>query len=213
MGGRALAHVRWIGGGSAAGKSTTAARLAAENGLHLHRTDETMSAHARRCPPRRCPHLRAFAAMSMDERWVHRSPRTMPDTFHWYRGEAFDLVVEDLLDLPADRGVLVEGFRLLPHLVAPLLTGPERAVWLLPTPRFRRAALEARGDLWAIAGRTGDPPRALANLLERDRLFTDRLREQTRRHGLRAIEVDAPLDGQQLAAQVARSLGLRAPTG
>ncbi|GAA4978192.1 hypothetical protein [Kineococcus glutinatus] len=205
-----LRHVRWLGGGSGAGKSTTARRLAAEHDLHLYATDDVMAEHARRCPPRRCPQLHAFLAMDEDERWVHRSPEEMLETFHWFRGEAFDLVVEDLLALPADRGVLVEGFRLLPHLVAPLLSAPRQAVWLLPTPQFRRAAFEARGGLWQIAGRTGDPPRALANLLERDRLFTDHLRRETHRCGLAAVEVGTGLGEPGLARLVADALGLPA---
>lgn len=39
--------------------------------------------------------------------------------------------------------------------------------------------------------RTSDPERALRNLLERDRMFTDILREETARLELSAIEVNA----------------------
>src|SRR5215211_7577064 len=66
-------------------------------------------------------------AMDMDERWVHRSPETMLETFHWFRGEGFGLIVEDLLRLPRVPGVVVEGIRLLPHLVKPLLSRPGQA--------------------------------------------------------------------------------------
>ncbi|WP_432574446.1 hypothetical protein [Kineococcus sp. SYSU DK005] len=212
-----LSGVRWLGGGSGAGKSTTAASLAERYGLRVYATDDVMAEHARRCPEARCPHLHAFAAMSVDERWVHRSPRVMLETFHWFRGEGFHLIVEDLLALSgtdgagggrAGPGVLVEGFRLLPDLVAPLLADPGRALWLLPTPDFRRAAFESRGGSWRIAGRTGDPHRALANLLERDRLFTDELREQVRRRGLGAVEVDLSCTHEQLLREVALRLGL-----
>ncbi|MEV4622381.1 hypothetical protein AB0J74_27155 [Asanoa sp. NPDC049573] len=75
--------------------------------------------------------------------------------------------------MPTDRGVVPESFRLLPELLAPLLADTRHSVWLIPTPEFRWAALESRGGLWQIAGRTSDPDRALANLLERDRLFTE----------------------------------------
>ena len=203
-----LRHVRWIGGGSAAGKSTIAARLAARHGLHVYSTDDVMSEHARRCQPAECPSLTAFGAMSMDERWLRRSPQVMLETFHWFRGEAFDLIVEDLLRLPERPGVLVEGFRLLPCLVEPLLADRWRAVWLLPTPSFRRAALQARGTLWQIAGRTSDPPRALGNLLERDRLFTDRLREETRLHGLNVVDLDSTTSADQSLRRVAAALRL-----
>jgi len=50
-----------------------------------------------------------------------------------------------LLRLPADTGVIAEGFRLLPYLVKPLLAEPGHTVWLLPTPEFSRAAFDRRG--------------------------------------------------------------------
>jgi hypothetical protein len=65
-----------------------------------------------------------FVKISMDQRWVDRSPQTMLETFHWFRGEGFGLIIEDLLALPPDQGVIAEGFRLLPHLVKPLLHDP-----------------------------------------------------------------------------------------
>ena len=88
--------------------------------------------------------------MDMDERWVNRPPEVMLETFHGFQGEGFDLVLDDLLALPPDPPVLAEGFSLLPRLVAPLLSRPRQAVWLLPTPEFRRAAFESRGSTWAI---------------------------------------------------------------
>ncbi len=203
-----LGHVYWIGGGSGAGKSTIARRLASEHGLRLYATDEVMADHGRRSAPADNPYLTGFTAMDMDERWVNRSPQTMLETFHWFRGEGFGLIVEDLLRLPAGSGVIAEGFRLLPHLVKPLLTRPGQAVWLLPTPGFRRAAFEARGSLWEIARKTSDPERALANLLERDRMFTARLGEQARRLRLNGIDVDATMTEDDLAGRVARSFGL-----
>jgi hypothetical protein len=66
--------------------------------------------HSRQSTPERCPFLHQFMAMDMDERWVNRSPKAMLETFHWFRGE---------------------GFRLLPHLVKPLLAVRSHAVWLI----------------------------------------------------------------------------------
>jgi len=202
-----LRHVHWIGGGSGAGKSTIARRLAARHGLRLFATDDAMPDHARRSAPEDSPWLSEFAAMDMDERWVHRSPATMLDTFHWFRGEGFDLIVEDLLRLPTEPAVIVEGFRLLPHLVKPLAV-PGRAVWLLPTPEFRLAAFTDRGELWKIAGMTSDPDRALHNLLERDRMFTERLAAQAKSLDLCVIKVDTTTTEDDLARRVTAALGL-----
>src|SRR5438094_10550689 len=119
-----LRHVYWIGGGSGAGKSTIARRLAARHGFHIYATDEAMADHTRRSPPDDSRLLAAFMAMDMDERWVNRPPTTMLETFPWFRGECFDPIVDDLLDLAAEPSVIAEGFRLLPHLVQPVLADP-----------------------------------------------------------------------------------------
>ncbi|MEV0611045.1 hypothetical protein AB0I61_32290 [Polymorphospora rubra] len=204
-----LRHVYWIGGGSGAGKSTVARRVADRHGLHLYATDDVMSDHAGRSTAQECPYLHEFMAMDMDERWVRRSPEVMLETFHWFRGEGFARIVDDLLRLPTEPGILVEGFRLLPYLVRPLLATPAHAVWLLPSPAFRRAAFADRGSLWTIAGRTSDPERALRNLLERDRLFTQRLRAETGILGLPAVEVDSATTEDKLTERVTRALELR----
>ncbi len=203
-----LQHVHWIGGGSGAGKTTVARRLADEYSMKLYDTDEVMGDHARRCAPADAPFLSQFVAMDMDERWVNRSPAAMLDTLRWFRGEGFDLIVEDLLRLPREQRVLAAGLRLLPRLVAPLLLRPERAVWLIPTPDFRSAAFEERGFTWVILGRTTNPAGALENLLERDRLFTERLSAEAASLDLRLIPVDGSADVDTLTRRVAESLCL-----
>ncbi len=146
--------------------------------------------------------------MDMDERWVNRSPKTMLETFHWFQGEGFNLIIEDLLRLTRETGVIVEGFRLLPHLVKPLLSEPNHAIWLLPTPDFRQAVFESRGGAaWGFLARTTDPARALHNLLERDRMFTDILREETARLELPAIEVDTRTTEDELVKRVTETFG------
>lgn len=197
-----LRHTRFIGGGSGAGKSTIARRLAADHGLRLYET-EPLSKYTPRTTPASAPLLHRFMGMDMDERWLNRSPQEMFDTFHGFHGEQFDLVIEDLLAMPSTPPILVEGFALSPRLVAPLLSGPSQAVWLLPTPEFRRTAFDIRGSIWDIPGRTSDPERALSNLLARDRLFTDHVRREATALGLPVIEVDLGLSVDALVDRVA----------
>jgi hypothetical protein len=153
-----------------------------------------------------CPLLHSFMAMDMDERWVNRLPQAMLETFHYFRGEGFSFIVDDLMRLPRAPGVVVEGFRLLPRLVKPLLSITSRAVWLLPTPDFRQAAVNSKA--WAFLAKTTDPARALRNLLERDRMFTDILREEAARLGLHAIEVDTSMTDDDLVRRVTEVFGL-----
>ena len=134
---------------------------------------------------------------------MNRSPKTMLETFHWFRGEGFNFIIEDLLRLPREPRVIAEGIRLLPHLIKPLISVSSRAVWLLPTPDFRQAVFDNRGSSsWNFLAKTTDPKRALLNLLERDRLFTDILREETTRLGLHSREVNTTTTEDDLTNQV-----------
>jgi hypothetical protein len=167
-----------------------------------------MAEHSRRSAPEDCPFLQEFIAMDMDERWVNRSPATMLETFPWFRGEAFNMIVEDLLRVRTNVRVIVEGFRLLPHLVKPVLAASDHAVWLLPTPEFRQAAMERRGgSASGFLARTSNPERALHNLLERDRMFTDRLRNEIEHFALPAIEVDTSITEDESANLVVKVFG------
>ena len=171
--------------------------------MRVYSTDEAMSDHARRSSREDCPLLHRFMEMDMDERWVNRPPKTMLETFHWFQGEGFNLIIEDLLRLTRESCVIVEGFRLLPHLVQPFISVSSRAVWLLPRPDFRQAVIESRGgSTWGFLTRTTNPEKALRNLLERDRMFTDILREETARLGLSVIEVDTTTTEDDMVRQV-----------
>jgi hypothetical protein len=201
-----LRDLLWIGGGSAAGKSTVARRLAGQYGLEVYACDDQQAAHTRRSTRSHAPLLHAFIDMNMDERWVTRSPEEMFSTWPAVHGEGFELIVEDLVATGGRR--IVEGYKLLPRLVAPLLTRPTQSIFLLPTPEFRQRALESRGSTWSIAGRTSDPARALANLLARDASYTDEVGRQATALVLPTAVVDGTLSVTELVARVARSLGL-----
>jgi hypothetical protein len=69
--------------------------------------------------------------------------------------------------------------------------------------------VESRGgSASGFLAKTADPERALRNLLERDRMFTEILREETARLGLPAIEVDATTTEDDLARRVTEAFGL-----
>jgi 2-phosphoglycerate kinase len=204
-----LRRVRWIGGGSGAGKSSVARRLATEYGLSEYRCDDAIPDHAHRCGPSDAPLLHAFLAMDMDERWVKRPPTVMFETFPWFHGEGFDLILDDVLALSEQAPVLVEGFRLLPRLVAPFLSEPSQAVWLVPTTRFRRQAFRARGAMW-FPYETSNPQRAMANLLVRDDLFAREVGKEAADLKLPVLEVDVTMSTDELTSHVRDCLGFGA---
>lgn len=208
-----LAHVRWIGGSSGAGKSTIARRLAAVHGLRRYSSDDALRDYGPRLNRPEYPLTQAFIAMDMDERWVNRRPEVMFRTFHRFQGEGFNLILHDLVALPEEPSVVAEGLSLLPSLVAPLLTRPYQAVWLVPTPEFRRLAFTRRGSTWSIPGRTSNPERALANLLARDHLFSEEVVRQATALNLPVITLDGSLNVRDATNLVARHLGLNNEAG
>lgn len=204
-----IARVFWIGGGSAGGKSTVARRLAAEHGLAVYRTDNEMSAHARQLSSAEAPLLHRFLDMDMDERWVSRTPREMLETFPWFHGEGFDRLVHDLRGLATRGPIVAEGFRLLPRLVAPILADRRRAVWLLPTPDFRERVFGDRLRSGRhFVDRTSDPKRALANLADRDHLFTEVVRAEAKALDLTSMVVDGSRGIDDVTADLAQRFGL-----
>lgn len=202
--GEELAGVRWIGGGPGAGKTTVARRLAERYGCRLYVADDALQSYGERLNRPEYPLTQAFMAMNMDQRWVRRSPEEMFRTFHRFQGEGFDVIVDDLRTL-VGRGtvVIAEGLSLIPRLVAPLLTTTNQAVWLVPTSKFSRDAIEARGGKWSIAGRTSDPERALANLRERDELFVREVKRQVAELGLHSVVIDGTAAADGVAQRVA----------
>lgn len=202
-----LTHVRWLGGGSGAGKTAVVRLLSQRCGVRLYDTDAAIRRHGSD-HDKDAPLLTDFAASTMDERWLHRDARTMLQTFPWFAGERFDRIVDDLVSLPAHAMTLAEGFRLLPRLVAPLLQEPWQALWLLPTPEMRQRAFAQRPASMQFWRRTSDPETALERLLERDALFTEQLAAETAALGLPTITVDGSADADEVAIAVAESLRL-----
>lgn len=192
----------WLGGTSGAGKSTIARRIASDHDMTLYSTDATIRDHAGRSSPRECPRIAAFLRMSMDERWVDRTPEEMYDTFPWFHGEGFRFILDDLLALPRDRRVLVEGFRLLPRLVKPFLVSTHQALWLISTPEFRVKAFTARGTLWQIPNKTTRPDKALANHLAREKTFAEHLTREAEAEGVSTIVVDGSRSEDEMVADV-----------
>jgi hypothetical protein len=203
-----LRDVRWIGGGSVAGKSTIARRLAFRHGLHLYECDPMQSVHTGRSNSEDHPLLFRFMEMSMDERWALRSPEEMFATWPAAHGEGFELIVEDLIALPTEPPVLVEGYKLLPRLVHALLSHTGQAVWLIPTPAFRPIGLDRRGTLWEMANQTSDPERALTNRLARDAMLTEQIAQEAAAFGLPMITIDGKGELDDLVDSVAAALEL-----
>lgn len=190
-----LGHVLWIGGAPNVGKTTLARLLAGKYDLKIYNSDwHHVRGHQGR--PGGVPV--GWNELSMDQRWVHPSPRELAEREITNWTARFRLVVEDIRALPDARPIVAEGPALFPWCVAPLVRSARQAIFLLPTPEFREGVLRRRyRDNPAGRrpdGMTSDPERARRNIASRDALLNERISASCDELALRWASIDGSLD-------------------
>jgi 2-phosphoglycerate kinase len=203
---QSLSHVLWIGGATDSGKTTLARMLAEKHSLQVYHYDRE-DARQVTALAQTIEYYRAFLAATLDERWVQPEPEELYRFVLRGFQDRFPLVLEDLLALPREPGILAEGFGLTPDLVAPLLTSRRQAIWLVPTDAFKRASMQRRGKP-SFRKQVSDPERAARNLFERDRMITGYVQESARQHDLELVEVDDSASLEEMAVRIEQHFGL-----
>jgi hypothetical protein len=210
---RRLAHVRWVAGGTGAGKSTAVRLLAERHDLQVYDGDAAEQEYVKRCTEQRQPLLWELLNTPIEQRWLGRTGAEVFQAMPCLHGETFGFVLEDLLALPADRTVLVDDFRTLPRDVAALLSWPEQAAFLLPTPEFRQESL---GDPYAdldrarFDGGDADPAEVLEIRLARDAMWDNEVRRQAEELSMPVLTMDGSQDAEQIADELAKRFRLTA---
>jgi hypothetical protein len=125
--------------------------------------------------------------------------------------ETVGFLVNDLLDRPADRIVVVDYFGVQPRDLAPLLSWPGQAAFLVPTAQFRRAALTRRyADPDRARANWGDldPAAVLETRLARDALWDTEVTGQASALRLPLLTVDGSRTVGELAGDLAQRFRL-----
>jgi hypothetical protein len=206
----AMARVLWIGGAQWAGKTSVAQLLAVRHPV-LHYSydyhDARSHAHRSRSQPDRYPYRHALlTALDRDPDivWVMPTPQQMAEDAQHQFAERFEMVLDDLFALPDGATVIAEGWGLRPDLVAPWLTSPAQAVFLVPTEDFlaRQLQMVPRAMSFNPETRVSDPERAQRNRLARNQLLAQDVIDSANRLGLRVIMVDGTQGVEGLAELV-----------
>lgn len=191
---QALSHVLWIGGSPCAGKSTIGhARIYVFLDYHL---DPRFRNHMARRLAAGDPALDAFLKMNMDQRWLERSVEALVQEVLESRTIECHLVIEDLLAMPNEWFIIAEG-NFFPECLAPYLSSPHQAIWLVPTDAFceqirrqRDAEQAKRRERHGVANESSDPERRLRNLIDRDCHLAHYVKQQAEKLHLPVYEVD-----------------------
>ncbi|MGC9521230.1 MAG: hypothetical protein ACP5HG_05035 [Anaerolineae bacterium] len=207
-----LAHVRWLGGSPCSGKSSIAEMVAERHGLCVYHVDKAFDRHRACFTPERHPTLTKWTRTPWNELWMQPADVLLSEAIADYT-EHFEFILKDLLEFPAHRLVLAEGTALLPRCVAPLLSQPRQALWMVPTEQFQRTVYPERGEwVQGILATCDDPDAALKNWMDRDVAFAQWVLAETERLDLSSIVVDGTHTIETNAERVADFFGFANPT-
>jgi len=199
---RSLAHVFWIGGPSDSGKTTVANLLLRRRRWQWYPCDLHEYNHlVARADPVLHPTNYQAIDRALDETWLHPTPQQLFEHILASNDERFSLICDDLRLMPHKPPVLAEGPRLFPKLIAPVLTSPHQAVWLIPTAAFALASQERRNKP-TMRFESSDPERLRENFLARERLLAEHIESEVARLGLPFIEVDGRRTAEEIADEV-----------
>ncbi|WP_327032987.1 hypothetical protein [Micromonospora ureilytica] len=194
----------WIGGGQWAGKSTVAVNLALRHGLTAYLYDRhDARGHDDRRIADQLRRGESPASPDPDAVWVRTDPTRMAAETLAGFARRFAWVLDDLSALVPGRRLVAEGWGLRPELVAPVVESVRQMVVLVPTAEFRAHQLTRLPRASNALAGVSDPDRANRNRWKRDELVAVDAVAQAEELGVRVVEVDGSLDGEQLTDLVA----------
>jgi hypothetical protein len=199
---RSLAHVFWLGGPSDSGKTSIMNIIVQRRRWQRYPCDFHEHNHLiARADPVLHPNIYQSIGRSLDENWLRPTPQQLFENILATNDERFPMICDDLRLMPPKLSVLVEGPRLFPKLVIPVLTSMNQAIWLIPTADFVRASQERRDK---PSGRHGssNPERLRENFLARERLLAEYIESEVTRLGLPSIKIDGRRTAVEIAAEV-----------
>jgi adenylate kinase family enzyme len=207
---RRLSHVLWIGGSPCSGKSTishTIARIYVFVDYHVDAWDGN---HMARRIVAGDAEAQAFMNMSVEQRWVERSVAALTREAITSWSRAFPLVIEDLLALPTDTFIVAEG-NFFPACVAPYLSNPRQAIWLVPTEAFCERGRREKWEQLAIRQKRHgvydegrDPEKRRQNIIARDCSLARYVRRQAKELALTVHVVDGSRSREEMTELVER---------
>ena len=207
-----LAHVYWIGGSPCSGKSSIVDLLATSTGststgsVTVYHCDDYFDKHLKLATPEEQPAFYRLRDMSWDDLWMRPVVEQVAHEVEIYR-EQFPMILADLLKLPSDKPILVEGAALLPELVVAVMSRQNQAFYLVPTPEFQWRTYKKRPWIRGILDQCRDPKQAFRNWMERDVGFGEYVAETAVTLNLPVIHVDDTHTIAENAAQVASHFG------
>ena len=206
---RNLENVFWLGGSPCAGKSSISSILASRFDLDVYRVDEAFDVHIQRLNSESHSTLANWCAASWNQRWMQPLESLVQEVTACYR-EHFALILEDVISLPKQKPLLVEGTALLPREVVGVLPNRNQAAWVVPTADFQREHYSKREWVNGILQQCDDSEAAFQNWMERDIQFASWITAEAETLGCKVFVVDGQHTIEENALKIAAHFGFEA---
>ena len=197
----------WLGGSTCAGKTTISNALSVKYGFTVYHCDEYLVKHIEKSNTQEHPNLNKIAKTS----WNDILSMNIEEYLNWTTGsfrEEFDMILEDLYQLPDDKPVLVEGINLLPNIIKEEIVNINHAVWLVADESFYIKHQMNRKELFERIKQCSNQEQALQNYMSNDLAFGKYILNETKRLGLNVIKTDNESDIKKNIELISRYFSL-----
>jgi hypothetical protein len=199
---QSLKNVFWLGGPSDSGKTSVMNFIVQRRRWQRYPCDFHEHNHlVARADPVLHPNIFQSLGRTLDENWIDPTPQQLFEHILATNDERFLMICDDLRLMPQYPPVLVEGPRLFPKLIVPVLASLNHAIWLIPTAEFIQASQQRRNKHNFGFG-SSNPERFRENFLARERLLADYIGSEVARLELPFIEVDGKRTVEEIADAV-----------
>ncbi len=205
-----LKRVLWIAGSPCSGKSTISHTIARIYVFLDYHADPLASVHLARRIAAGDQEAIDFQRRTLEERWLKPTVEELFDTAVTAWTREFPFVLDDLLAMPENLFIVAEG-NFFPVSVAPYLSDPHQAIWLVPTDDFcdrarrqKRALLDERQKRHGVYDGGSDPEARLRKLIARDQLLARYVKAQAEQLGVSVCEVDGTRTAEEMTSLVER---------
>ena len=198
----------WLGGSPCAGKTSISEILARRFDLDVYHVDEAFEIQMQNLEPAHQPALTKWRRSSWNERWMQSIDRLVQNVIACYQ-EHFDLILKDILTMPKDKLLLIEGTALLPRQAASFAPNKNCATWVVATAEFQPEHYWKREWARAIVEQCDNPDQAFYNWMERDVRFAEWVQVEVNALGLQLLMVDGSLTIKETAEAIAVQFQLR----
>ncbi|HPJ90245.1 MAG TPA: hypothetical protein PLO84_14100, partial [Thermotogota bacterium] len=193
----------FIGGSPCSGKSTVSELLSQEYLLHYYKVDDHDSEHLKRIIPEKHPLLCKWQNPNWNELWMRPVEIQVGEEFQIYR-ERFEMIMDDLLSLPEDHGIIVEGAALIPDLMQEYKVPTDRLIYMIPTKDFQVKKYSEREFIKYILAECNEPDTAFKNWMERDHQFGQIVTAQAKVYGYKILSIDGSTSIENTISSIKR---------